>query len=111
MTDLSLACALTGPDFRARRDLILESFFNQRDGTEELANGYAFRFDDARRWAAPALEFIEIEQKCCPFFTFQLEFSPESGPLRLKLLGPEGVKEFIRNELGLLESDARHVAH
>lgn len=111
MTDLPLACALTGADFRARRDLVLESFFNQRDGTEELADGYAFRFDNARRWAAPALEFIEIEQTCCPFFTFQLEFSPASGPLRLKLLGPDGVKEFIRNELGLVESGERHVTH
>lgn len=102
MTELILACALTGPDFRKRREVILESFFSHRDGTEELVDGFAFRFDDAWKWAAPALEFIEIEQTCCPFFRFELEFEPNAGPLHLKLRGPDGVKDFVRDELGLI---------
>lgn len=102
MTELTLACALTVPDFRKRRDVVLQTFFNHRDGTEELDDGFAFRFDDARKWALPALEFIEIEQTCCPFFRFELEFAPNAGPLRLTLRGPDGVKAFIREELGLV---------
>jgi hypothetical protein len=32
---------------------------------------------------------------CCPFFTFELTFEPDSGPIWLRVRGQEGVKEFI----------------
>jgi hypothetical protein len=38
-------------------------------------------------------EFIVFERGCCPFFTFELLFEPEGGPIRLRALAPEGAKE------------------
>jgi len=48
-----------------------------------------------------AAEFITLERLCCPFLTLALEVERERGPLWLKLTGREGVKPFLRAELGL----------
>jgi hypothetical protein len=62
----------------------------------ELEDGYAFRFPGDTIWAARLLQFVTSERECCPFFTFELVFEPGQGPIWLRLRGPEGVKEFIR---------------
>ena|SRR5215510_4687900 len=66
---------------------------------KELRDGYAFRLPPA---ALPtASEWVALESRCCPFFTFELALESRGGPLWLRLRGPEGVKNFIRAELGL----------
>jgi hypothetical protein len=60
----------------------------------ELPAGYALRFT-ADDYAALA-EFIANERLCCPFFTFELEVTPECGPIWLRLTGQSGVKEFLQ---------------
>ena len=66
---------------------------------EELADGFGFQFPSAIPWAAKALEFIEAEKECCPFFTFELVFTADNGPLWLRLRGSEAVKTFVLTEL------------
>jgi hypothetical protein len=46
-------------------------------------------------------EWVRLERKCCPFFTFAIEVEGVTGATWLTLSGPPGVKEFIRLELGL----------
>jgi hypothetical protein len=46
-----------------------------------------------------AVDFIANERLCCPFFGFTLEIEPEGGALWLRLIGPEGIKLFIRAEM------------
>jgi hypothetical protein len=65
----------------------------------ELSDGLAFRFP-AEEYDA-VTEFVGRERLCCPFLTFALEVSPDRGPMRLRLTGLEGVKDFIRAELRL----------
>jgi hypothetical protein len=65
----------------------------------ELPNGLALRFP-AEEYDA-VTEFVGRERLCCPFLSFALEVSPGGGPLRLRLTGDEGVKDFIRAELHL----------
>lgn len=66
---------------------------------KEFPSGYAFRFD------ADELEtvtrFIANERKCCPFMTFAVEVAPESGPVWLRMTGPEGTREVLDAELSL----------
>ena len=64
----------------------------------ELPNGYAFRLDVDRISPALVTEWMAMEQKCCPFFGFQLELQPEKGPVWMRLTGAPGVKDFIRLE-------------
>lgn len=95
-----LACNLIGPEFAARKEAITRDLFAYVNLVEELPDGFGFRFPSASPWAAKALEFIEAEKECCPFFTFELVFEPEDGPLWLRLRGSEAIKEFVRADLG-----------
>jgi hypothetical protein len=45
------------------------------------------------------VRFVAAERLCCPFLRFELVVSPERGPLRLSITGPEGAKGFLRAEL------------
>jgi hypothetical protein len=46
-------------------------------------------------------EWIELERKCCPFFRFEIRWTPKSEAVWLNLSGPQGVKDFILDEFGL----------
>jgi hypothetical protein len=68
---------------------------------EELANGYALRFGMDSSLCLIVAEFMTLERLCCPFLDLTLEVAREGGPMQLKLTGSEGVKQFLRAELGL----------
>ena len=92
------ANTLSAPE-RARHEELSRRLFAAVDEQRELADGYAFRMtaDNLVR----AAEWVSLERRCCPFFTFGLEQSRNGGPVWLRVTGPEGVKAFIREELGL----------
>ena len=62
-----------------------------------LPDGYAFRFDP--EMLLDVARFVENERRCCPFVTFVIELGPRSGPLWLRLTGPEGTDAFLAAEL------------
>lgn len=66
----------------------------------ELPNGYAFRLPNDATLLLKTAEFIMRERLCCPFFGFSVEVEPEGGPLWLRLTGGDGIKAFIRAEIG-----------
>lgn len=68
---------------------------------EELAGGYAFRLPPEA--LTTTAEWVSLERKCCPFFSFEIEVTRAAGPLWLRITGAEGIKPFIRAELGLDE--------
>ncbi len=83
----------------ARKEAIARDLFAHVDRVEELPDGFGFRFPAADPWAAKALEFIDVEKECCPFFTFELAFEPDGGPLWLRLRGSDEIKAFVRTDL------------
>lgn len=65
----------------------------------DLPDGVAFRFaPDAFEVVA---RFVANERQCCPFMNFELSLAGESGPLWLRMTGPEGTRAVIDAELGL----------
>lgn len=73
-----------------------------RDGCKEvreLPNGYGFRFDPEPELFQMAAEFVTLERRCCPFFTFTLELERDEGPLWLRLTGEPGAKEVMKEKL------------
>lgn len=44
-------------------------------------------------------EFIVAERSCCPFFTFELAF--ETDGILLRVRGPQGTRQFIREHASL----------
>jgi hypothetical protein len=83
---------------RARHMQLTHEIERARVETVEMANGFAFRFQDGTISLAELAEWISAERKCCPFFDFEIEQQADNGPLWLKLRGKEGVKEFMRSE-------------
>ena len=72
----------------------------------EEEDGYTARLPSAPGRFVEMAEFVELESRCCPFFTLALATSGESGELTLTVTGPAGVKPFIRAEFGIPEREA-----
>jgi hypothetical protein len=96
--DVPIACSLTADELVTRAEEIDDLFTGVRQ-TQELADGYALRFPGTSTWPQRVLDFIQGERNCCLFFTFELVFIPNQGPIWLHIRGPEGVKEVVRDTL------------
>jgi len=93
-----IACLLSEREYAIRGEELAEGLFTAAEEIAELADGYAYRFsgDDDRLQAL--LEFIAAERRCCPFFTFELIFTPHHGPIWLHLRGSAEIKAFVREQ-------------
>jgi hypothetical protein len=98
-----LACDFTAMTAgqRERRQTLAQHLHTAIQEVRELPDGYAFRFPAEPALCLTVAEFMTLERLCCPFFTFELELEREGGPLWLRLTGREGVKQFLRAELGV----------
>ena len=96
----AIACYLLGPELAERKDAITRDLFAHVERIDELPDGFAYRFPAAEPWAAKVLDFVAVERRCCPFFTFEVVSEPNDGPLWLWLRGSAEVKAFIAAELG-----------
>ena len=83
---------------RARHMQLTYEIERAKVETVEMANGFAFRFQNGTVSLAELAEWVSAERKCCPFFDFEIEQQADNGPLWLKLRGKEGVKAFMRSE-------------
>lgn len=90
--------ALTSAE-RARHQELSHTLLAAVEEKTELPDGYAFRFPQASLVAAA--EWVSLEHRCCPFFTFEIKQERDQGPAWLRITGSEGVKAFIREEFGL----------
>ena len=98
-----LACNMLALDAegRKRHKAVSEQMRAAVKEVQDLPDGYAFRFPAEESTILLVSEFIARERLCCPFFRFELVAEQEDGPLWLRLRGREGVKEFIKTELGV----------
>jgi hypothetical protein len=96
ISDSPVACSLSQRELVERGEEVGE-LFKRVQQVRELPDGYAYCFLGNEEWATRLLKFIMGERSCCPFFTFELGFEPEEGPIWLYIRGPEGVKEFMKD--------------
>jgi hypothetical protein len=96
--ELPIACKLTDEKQRERREELARDLFSGSEGVRELESGYEFVFPGGADWAGKVVEFIVYERECCPFLTFEMVFKPGGGRISLRVRGPEGAKEFAREE-------------
>ena len=96
ISDLPIACSLSGHE-QVERGEEVSDLFKGVQQVHELADGYAYRFPGTEEWATRLLQFIMGERSCCLFFTFELGFEPDQGPIWLHVRGPEGVKAFMKD--------------
>ena len=90
-----LTCNINGIPLqeRARYGHLVEALRHAIQKRRELSDGYAFQMDTKHISTDQLAEWIELERKCCPFFGFEMHWTPQNGDVWLHLSGPEGVKE------------------
>jgi hypothetical protein len=99
MTDETIACLLSEPEMAERGDFLARELFPGVQEVDELADGYAYRFPGDDVWTANVLDFVTAERTCCPFFTFEIVFTPHGESLWLRMRGSEAIKAFVRDRL------------
>ena len=85
---------------RARYNALSRKMFTASELRRELENGYAFKLAIEKISLPEVAEWIAFERRCCPFFNLQIEAESNAGPVWLRMTGADGIKEFIRTELG-----------
>ncbi len=86
---------------RGRYQTLSQELLNAIQEVREEPDGFSLRLPEDSSTVMKAAEFITLEQLCCPFLSFRLSLAKEKGPLWVTLSGPEGVKDFLRAELGI----------
>jgi hypothetical protein len=92
--------ALT-PAERARHKELGDKMMKSKNTTIETPNGYEFQYSPKDVSLAELAEWVAAESKCCPFFDFHIDLEREGTLVCLRLTGSEGVKAFLRAEIGL----------
>lgn len=97
--NVPIVCRLSDPEFRRREATLLAQFKSIVIATEELADGYVFRFFGDKREMFLVCELILAERECCPFLKFELTAQPNMGPMSVRVTGPAGTKDFLKTTL------------
>lgn len=97
---LPIACSLTGREAASRKDSTAKILLRSLR-VLEIENGYEFVFPGDSELVSRITELVVAERKCCLFLTFEILFEAAEGPIRLRVTGPDGAKDFIREELNL----------
>jgi hypothetical protein len=92
--------ALTPAEW-ARHKELSDKMRKAKSETIETAKGYEFQYSPKDVSFTELAEWAVAESKCCPFFDFHIDLEREGTLVCLRLTGSEGVKAFIRAELGL----------
>jgi hypothetical protein len=69
--------------------------------TLELKDGFALQLESDPATVVSTAEWVTLERQCCSFFKFQLELESDDGGFWLRVTGRDGIKDFLRSELGL----------
>jgi hypothetical protein len=94
-----VTCKLTTPELQKRKATVIAELKTLVRERKELDNGYAYKFESLDQNLDKLNEFIKTERMCCDFFTFQL--TVEESTAILTITGPNGAKEFLKDEVDL----------
>lgn len=97
--NLPVMCSLSDVEKREREATLLARFKSGVVAVDELGDGYSFRLSGGPEWLALIAQLMIAERECCPFLTFQLTAEPQMGAITVRITGPDGTKEFLKNAL------------
>jgi len=87
---------------RAQLPGVLKKLISSAPVVKELKDGYELYFAKSQGLYPLAAVWTSAENRCCPFFDFSLKVARYGGPMTIRMTGPDGVKEFIADDLPLL---------
>ena len=96
-----VTCSLDPEELKTRQGSLLPGLAPHVKAINETPDGYEFEFAASREILARLVEVIDAERQCCRFLKFELIVEPADGPVKLKLGGPPGTREFLGSLLNL----------
>jgi hypothetical protein len=105
---LPVACSLSPPELRERRETTLRQLRARAQEVREIAGGWSIRFAAEDQLLEELARFIQLERKCCRFLRFALVVAPGEGPVWLEMTGPDGTEDMLRElmDLGPRQDDS-----
>ena len=97
--DSPFACnadALTPAERTRHFDELGPKLRSLRTDVRELPDGYEFAFPGDAATYRLVSEWAVGERACCPFFDIAVFSQREEGPVRVRVTGRKGVKEFMK---------------
>ncbi len=95
----SVTCKLTTPELQKRKATVIAELKALVLDRHELSNGFSYKFEGSDQNFDKLNEFIKTERMCCDFFSFQLTIEEDIAVLTIT--GPDGAKEFLKDEVDL----------
>lgn len=65
----------------------------------EIQDGCELRLPPESRWIEEAGKLIAGDRRCCSELRFELIAEPDSGPIRVRFIGPEGAGDSLMQEV------------
>lgn len=98
--NMNIACDLSvfgSKDDAMKHEQNSAYILKQNEGVEALSEGYAFRYTYSPEMFTTLSHWINMENKCCPFFTFALRLLPAGAGqmIWLEIGGSKQIKEFM----------------
>lgn len=94
--------AMTPAQRKRQTEVLTPGLQSSKTTVAEVADGYEFTFPSDRKSFEMVSEWVSNERLCCDFFNFDIKLEGDGGPLKLRITGDEGVKQFIQAELSTL---------
>ena len=94
--EIPIACSLTNDELYERRKNVLDKIAASLIDSEELPDGFRYRFSIDDSILQNLTTVINLERKCCPFLNFNLRLEAGSDFATLDLTGGQGAKEAIK---------------
>jgi len=94
--EIPIACSLTDKELQERRQNVLNKIAASLIDSQELSDGFRFRFSIDDSILQNLVMVINLERKCCPFLNFKLSSEAGKDFVSLDLTGKRGAKEAIR---------------
>ena len=92
---------LTPDVARECREQLLTLLLDNIKQVSETEEGYVLNFGRLEDELQSILQFLEVERKCNPFLRLRLTLESNDGPVKLRISGPSGTKDFLVKEFGL----------
>ena len=93
--EIPIACSLTDNELKERRKSVLNKIAASLIDSEELPDGFRYRFPLDESVLESLITVINLERKCCPFLNFRLSLESGEDFASLDLTGRQGAKEAI----------------
>jgi hypothetical protein len=95
----SISCKLTTPELQQRKATVIAELKALVKSREELPQGFRYQFEGSDDILDKLNTFIKTERMCCDFFVFEL--TVDENRALLTISGPDGAKEFLKEEVDL----------